>query len=320
MSTDTIVLTLAGLTAALLVMGVAQLVLGLMPSDEQRVKERLAGTRGATGGSPRFDGVAAAVLARRPESRLGAQTTLGRFERRMQLVYPDLTVGKLTALSAIAAAVSGGLIFLILGPALGAVAGLCGAAAPVVVVNAKRAKRERTLSDQLVEALDFLARVLRAGHSLATGLKMCGEELPEPIATEFVRCYQQHTLGQSIEDSLTAMAARMDLTDFNFFVTSVVIQRQTGGDLAEILDNIARMIRSRIQLGQQVRALTSEGRATGAVLTALPVMIFVAMLAMNPKYASVLLTTEPGRMLMALTIVLLVVGQVLIRRIVAIKV
>jgi tight adherence protein B len=116
------------------------------------------------------------------------------------------------------------------------------------------------------------------------------------------------------------MAGRLDLPDFNFFVTSVVIQRQTGGDLAEILDNIAKMVRSRIQLKMQVRALTSEGRATGAVLTALPLIIFVAMMILNPKYVSVLLTTGTGQVMTAVSIVLIVVGQLMIRRIVTIKV
>jgi tight adherence protein B len=311
MSGNTIVLILAGVTAALLVLGLAQLVVALMPSDERRVKERLASARGAAG--PQASGP---IVRARTESRVNPHTSTGRFERRMQLIFPRATVGSFLAISLGCGGVVGVLVTLLLGVVAGVGAGLI----PLLILNYKRAERERILGEQLIEALDFLARILRAGHSLATGLKMCGEELPEPIAGEFARGYDQHTLGQSIEDALTAMAGRLDLPDFNFFVTSVVIQRQTGGDLAEILDNIAKMVRSRIQLKMQVRALTSEGRATGAVLTALPLIIFVAMMILNPKYVSVLLTTGTGQVMTAVSIVLIVVGQLMIRRIVTIKV
>src|SRR5437763_13379614 len=98
------------------------------------------------------------------------------------------------------------------------------------------------MSDQLPEALDFLARILRAGHSLTTGLQMMGTELPDPLAQEFRRCYDQHSLGQPLEDCLREMAARIESTEFQFFVTAVLIQRNTGGDLSQVLNNISSTI------------------------------------------------------------------------------
>jgi tight adherence protein B len=212
------------------------------------------------------------------------------------------------------------MVIAVAGPYLGVVAGAVVGIVPVLIVRAKLEQRERVLSEQLVDAMDFMARVMRAGHSLATALQMSADELPEPIAGEFRRAHDQHALGIAMEDALMTMATRMDLTDFNFFVTSVIIQRQTGGDLAEILDNISAMIRSRSRLQQQVKALTSEGRATGYVLAALPVGMFVLLEFINPAYAGQLLFTAMGRMMLGLAIGLLLIGLYLIKRIVTIKV
>lgn len=110
--------------------------------------------------------------------------------------------------------------------------GLAATYLPLAVLNARRNRRQRQLSMQLPEALDFLSRVLRAGHSFSTGLQMLGDELPQPLAAEFRRAYNQHSLGQTLEDCLKDMARRIESTDFAFFVTAVLIQRQTGGDLS----------------------------------------------------------------------------------------
>ena len=126
---------------------------------------------------------------------------------------------------------------------MGLIAAAIGAYLPFFTVSSKRNKRQKTIANQIPDCLDFLSRILRAGHSLTTGLQMMGEELPQPIGTEFRRCYDQHSLGQPLEDCLKTMASRIESTDFAFFITAVLIQRQSGGDLSEVLKNISGMIR-----------------------------------------------------------------------------
>ncbi|HEX2973794.1 MAG TPA: type II secretion system F family protein, partial [Tepidisphaeraceae bacterium] len=202
----------------------------------------------------------------------------------------------------------------------GGVAGAMGAASPFATVSFRRSRRQRILADQLIDALDFLARVLRAGHSLSTGFQMMGDELPEPIATEFRRCYAQHSLGQPLEQAMLEMAESVDCTDFSFFVTSVIIQRQTGGDLAELLDNISEVVRKRIRLQQHVKALTAEGRASGYILTAMPPVVLMLLYFRSPSYEGVLLYTHGGRMLLLGMAFLQLVGLAIIKRIVTVKV
>jgi tight adherence protein B len=192
--------------------------------------------------------------------------------------------------------------------------------APFLVLKTKSGKRQRLLSDQIPEALDFLSRILKAGHSLSTGIQMMGEELPSPIGVEFRRTYDQHSLGQPLEAALKDMANRIDSADFAFFVSAVLIQRQTGGDLSEVLRNISTMVRARIRLQQHVKAITAEGRMTGYILVAFPMVLFVISYVLNPGYAGVLLSTDTGRQLLGLAFGLQVVGLYFIRKIIAVKV
>src|SRR5207237_6110404 len=131
-------------------------------------------------------------------------------------------------------------------------------------------------------------------HSLSTGLSMMGEELPQPLSGEFRRCYDQHSLGQPLDECMREMARRIESTDFAFFVTAVLIQRTTGGDLSEVLGNISGMIRQRIRLAQSVKAKTAEGRFTGYILVALPAILLGIAYMLNPQYAGVLFKTSSG--------------------------
>jgi tight adherence protein B len=169
------------------------------------------------------------------------------------------------------------------------------------------------------DALDFITRILRAGHSLATGFQMAGEELPGPLGPEFSRCYAQHSLGQPLEEALKDMAVHVDVSDFSFVVTAVLIQRQTGGDLAEVLKNISGMVRARIRLQQHVKAITAEGRLVGTILLALPFIFFFLLYLVNRSYAEVLIKYPEGRMLLAAGVFLQIMGLVTIRRIVTVK-
>ena len=172
------------------------------------------------------------------------------------------------------------------------------------MVMRKKNKRQRQLALQLPEALEFLQRVLRAGHSLSTGLSMMAEELPQPLSAEFRRCYDEHSLGQPLEECLREMARRIESTDFAFFVTAVLIQRQTGGDLSQVLGNISGMIRQRIRLQQYVKAKTAEGRFTGYILVCFPVLMFFIASSMNPEYKKNLLGTSSGLTMLSIAAVL----------------
>jgi tight adherence protein B len=184
----------------------------------------------------------------------------------------------------------------------------------------KRRMRLKKFAEQLPDALELVARALRAGHSLAAGMHVVAEEMPSPIAEEFGRVFDEQNLGIPIEDAMKAMCDRVPNLDLRFFVTSVGIQRQTGGDLAEILDKIGYVIRERYRILGQVKALTGEGRLSGVVLIGLPFALFAFMLNTKPDYVEVLWTTELGKKMSIFAIVAQILGAVVIRKIVNIKV
>jgi tight adherence protein B len=184
----------------------------------------------------------------------------------------------------------------------------------------KRNSRLKKFAGQLPDAMELAARALRAGHSLAAGLHVVAEEMPDPIAKEFRRVYEEQNLGVPLEDALKGLVHRVPNLDLRFFVTSVIIQRQTGGDLAEILDRIGHVVRERFKILGQVKALTAEGRLSGIVLIALPIGLFLMMLGMKPDYIQLLWTEEMGRKMSIGAIILMIIGSYAIKKIVDIKV
>ena len=184
----------------------------------------------------------------------------------------------------------------------------------------KRANRLKKFAAQLPDAMELVARALRAGHSLAAGMHVVAEEMPAPICREFARVYDEQNLGIPLEDALKGMCDRVPNLDLRFFVTSVAIQRQTGGDLAEILDRIGHVIRERFKILGQVKALTAEGRLSGVVLIAMPIGLFFLMLWMKPEYIEVLWKDEMGIKMSIAAIVLILVGAYSIKKIIDIKV
>jgi tight adherence protein B len=184
----------------------------------------------------------------------------------------------------------------------------------------KRRGRLKKFAEQLSDALELVARALRAGHSLGAGMHVVAEEMPAPIANEFGRVFEEQNLGIPIEDAMRNMCERVPNLDLRFFVTSVAIQRQTGGDLAEILDKIGYVIRERFRILGQVKALTGEGRLSGIVLIALPFALFGFMLNVKPDYVESLWTTELGRKMSLFAIIAQILGALVIRKIVNIKV
>ena len=191
---------------------------------------------------------------------------------------------------------------------------------PFVWLLTKRAMRMRAFAAQLPDALELVARALRAGHSLAAGMHVVAEEMPSPIADEFLRVYEEQNLGIPLDDALKCMCERVPNLDLRFFVTSVLIQRQTGGDLAEILDKIGYVIRERFRILGQVKALTAEGRLSGVILIALPFGLFLIMLHIKPDYVEKLWTHELGIKMSVFGLIMQLLGAVIIRKIVNIKV
>jgi tight adherence protein B len=191
---------------------------------------------------------------------------------------------------------------------------------PLLYLVWRRRRRMAKLVNQLPDVFELLSQALRAGHSLASGIQLVSEQLPDPVGTEFALVFHEQNLGIKVEEALMNLANRVDQLDVRFFVTAVLIQRQTGGDLAEVLDKIGSIIRQRIELFGQVKALTAEGRLSGWVLLALPVLVFFVSLHLNPDYAGMLIHDKDGKLMLYMAIVMQLLGMAMIRKIVNIKV
>ncbi|MBU4399107.1 MAG: type II secretion system F family protein, partial [Planctomycetes bacterium] len=184
----------------------------------------------------------------------------------------------------------------------------------------RRKRRLKAFASQLPDALEMISRTLRAGQSLGFGFNMVSTEMPLPISKEFGRVFEEQNLGIQIDETLRDMTERIPNLDLKFFVTALILQRQTGGDLAEILDKIGALIRDRFRIWGQVQALTGEGRLSGVVLLALPFVLFVAVYQLNPEYVMVLFNDPLGTKMLAVGAIMQVIGALVIRKIVNIKV
>ncbi len=191
---------------------------------------------------------------------------------------------------------------------------------PILVIFIMRKIRLNKLLNQLPDVFELMSQALRAGHSLPNAILVVSQQLPDPVRSEFARVFHEQNLGIKVEDALKNMAKRVGMMDVNFFVTAVCIQRQTGGDLAEVLDNISAVIRDRIKLFGMVKALTAEGRLSGWVLLALPMVVFVLEMVVNPQYAEKLTDTEMGQYMLIAGAVMQLMGLAMIQKIVNIKV
>ena len=191
---------------------------------------------------------------------------------------------------------------------------------PVFYLSVRRKRRMARLTNQLPDVFMMMSQALRAGHGLASAFQLIYEQMPDPIGTEFGRVYHEQNLGIKIEDALLDMADRVNTLDVRFFVTAVLIQRQTGGDLAEVLDKIGDVIQERIELFGLVASLTAEGRMSGWVLFSLPIVVFIATMVLNPEYVEVLLTDSRGKLMLCVAGGMQLMGMAMIRWIVNIKV
>jgi tight adherence protein B len=191
---------------------------------------------------------------------------------------------------------------------------------PFFYVRLKRAQRLWAFEEQLPEALDFLARSMRAGHAFSISLEMLGSESPDPIGQEFRALFAEQNLGAPIEVALENFAKRVPLLDVRLFISSVLLQRQTGGNLSEVLSRLAYLIRERFRLKGQVKAASAHGRLTSRVLTALPIVMIFALQVVAPGYLGTMAKDPDGKWMIAGAIVAQVVGYLIMRRIVNIKV
>ena len=199
-------------------------------------------------------------------------------------------------------------------------AAVAGAMMPWGWLKYRRSARMRRFEEQFPEALDLLSRAIRAGHAFQTAMGMCADELPAPVGAEFRKSFDQQNFGLPLKDTLHEMAERMPLLDVKFFVTAVLIQRETGGNLAEILDNLAHVVRERFKILRQVRVHTAHGRFTGYVLLALPAALGVALSFINPEHMDLLFRERMGQMMIVGAIVMQTIGYFWIRKVIKIEV
>ena len=190
---------------------------------------------------------------------------------------------------------------------------------PYLFVRFKAKKRLAVFEEQFPEAIDLMARALRAGHALPTALQMAGEEIAEPVGGEFRMLFEQQNYGLALPDALRAFSERVQLLDARFFVTAVLTQREMGGNLSEVLDKLAAVIRERFKVKRQVRVVSAHGRITGVVLGCLPPAVAGLLFLVSPEYIRLLSEDVLGIYMVGTALVLQVVGVLIIRRIVDVE-
>ena len=191
---------------------------------------------------------------------------------------------------------------------------------PFLYVYLKKKRRMEKFQRQLPDALDLIARALKAGHAFTSGLKMVGDELEEPVGTEFEKTLHEINFGSGIPEALKNLTQRVDCPDLRFFINSVIIQRETGGNLAEILAKIAYLIRERFKLQNRVQVLSAEGKLSAIILIAIPFVIALALSVLNPVYINTLFIDPVGKALVAFALLMMVLGIIVMKRMIKIRV
>jgi tight adherence protein B len=212
------------------------------------------------------------------------------------------------------------ILFLGQQPIFAAVGALIGAFLPYSYVSFRRNQRFKKFEELFPEAIDTLARAVRAGHAFTTALEMISDEVAEPVATEFRVLFEEQKFGLPVRDALMNLTERVPLVDIKFFVTAVMLQRETGGNLAEILDNLSYVIRERFKILRQVRVYTAQGRLTMMLLMGLPPVIVITMMSISPGFIRPLFTDHLGHVLIEAGICLQTIGYFVIRKVIQIQV
>ena len=294
----------------------------LVVRDEQRVLDRL---------SPRKTGSGAKRLKMlKPEDAMSSVGGLNAvlqntgFAGRIRLLLEQSAVKMSVGVFLLASACSALVLFLFVSTlARSALVGLgfsvIGLFIPYAYVKRARKKRVDKFEEQFPEAIDLVARALRAGHALPTGLGMVADELKAPVGTEFRILYDEQNFGLTLPDAMRNFARRIPVLDARFFVTAVLTQRETGGNLAEVLDNLAAVIRERFKVKRQVRVLSAHGRITGVILSCLPPVLAMATLVINPNHLGTLTRDPLGQQMLIAAVALQVLGTLAIRKLVQIE-
>jgi tight adherence protein B len=194
--------------------------------------------------------------------------------------------------------------------------GLSASLFPAAIVTLKRHRRLRKFEEHFPEALDLLGRAVRAGHAFTTGLEMIAKECAEPLAGEFRTAFEEQNFGLPLREALLNLSERVPLIDVRFFVTALLIQKETGGNLAEILDGLSRVIRDRFRLYREIQVRTAQGRLTAGILIVLPILLGVVLTALNPDYMKVLFQDSKGPLVIAIAAGLQVIGSAILWKII----
>ena len=252
---------------------------------------------------------------------LGATAAGPKLARLLQQSGSSMTPGTVVLLC-VASGVIVALITRLLVPQvlIAIAAGLIGAAAPVGLLMRQRTSRMHRFEEQFPDALDLLSRAIRAGHAFQAAMGMVAAELPSPVGPEFKRTFEQQNFGLPLREAMNEMAERMPLLDVRFFVTAVAIQRESGGNLSEILDNLAHVVRERFKIRRQVRVHTAHGRFTGYVLLGLPAFLAICLSFIAPEQMKLLFYERIGQMMVGGAMVLQTVGFFWIRQVIKIEV
>ena len=254
--------------------------------------------------------------------RLASRTAAGsRLSKYIEQSGVRTTVSALGLMTLALAAAAGLIAFLFGAPwFIALIAASVGAALPISVIAYRRSSRLRKFEEHFPEALDLLSRAIRAGHAFQTALGMVADEQAEPIGPEFKKTFDQQNYGLPLRDALDQMAERVPILDVRFFVTAVMIQRETGGNLSEILDNLAHVVRERFKIRRQVRVHTAHGRFTAFVLLSMPPLLGFALMMINPDHMDLLFHDPTGQMILMVAMVMQVIGFFWIRKVIKIEV
>lgn len=246
-------------------------------------------------------------------------TTLGRL---MAQAGMKTKPGRLVLISAVLC-LGGGFLahhLVVANPLIIALAAGAGGFAPFAVVAIKRHRRLREFEKNFPEAVDLLGRAIRSGHAINTGIEMIAKEIPEPVAGEFRVTFEEQNFGLPLKDSLLNLSERVPLIDVRFFVSALLVQKETGGNLAEILDTLSRVIRERFKIYGEIRIKTAQGRLTAGILIALPPAMMVALGILNPPYVRLLFEDAWGPYMLGVAATLQIIGSIILWKIVDIEV
>ncbi|MBI3329329.1 MAG: type II secretion system F family protein [Nitrospinae bacterium] len=311
------------ITVVFVIEGIYFAVRTLHNPERKQMRRRLQALSSGRSGSEDIDIVRRRVLSQVPWlnailMRVPGMQALGRILEQSDSRYP---LGVFLLLSVFLAVMGLWLGSWVLGTVLFQLLGAAGCGVmPFLYVYHKKRRRSLQFQKQLPEALDLVARALRAGHTFQAGMKMVGQEFSDPISAEFEKTLAEINFGAGVPEALKNLSQRVDCPDLNFFVISIIVQRETGGNLAEIADNIAHLIRKRFELQDRIRVLSAEGKLSAIVLLALPVFVGLAVSFLSPTYLEVLFTDPVGKGMLGSAALMMLLGTLVIKKMIHIKV